>query len=144
MDRARIAQSAVLIIEGDPHSAGRCEALVESLGATPILAATFAEARKLLNIVIPDVVVASQEVTDASGVDMIHDLRQRPQHRRTPAILLSEEISTNELERAVMAGIYATLRKPFEAPEFIQLVCSAIEGNGRHTGKRELDETRRL
>ncbi len=144
MDNARIRQSVVLVIEADTASGARCEALLETLGATPFRVASRQEAEAFLELCTPDAVIVAYELPDGTGIDVVNDYRRRRALRRSPIILLTSEIATNELERAVMAGVFASLGKPFTAHEFFKLITAAIHSDGRHTRRRLADGTRKL
>lgn len=144
MDDARMQSSIVLIVDDDPRNSARCEALIESLGATACLASSMAEVEAVLAIVIPDAIVVAYELPDATGIEVVSALRKRRALRRTPAIMVADEVPTNELERAVMAGIYASISKPVNAGSFKRLVAAAIAEDGRHTRKRHMDHTRKV
>ncbi len=144
MDNARIRQSIVLIIDDDTASGARCEALTDALGATAFRVTSREAAEQALTICKPDVVIVAYELPDATGIDVVNQFRQRRSLRRTPVILLTQDLPTNELERAVMAGVFASLNKPFSANEFFKLLTAAIHSDGRHTRRRLVDGTRKL
>lgn len=119
-------QSVVLVIEEDGESTAPCRPLVEALGATCHSVSTLEDAETVLRQNAPDVVIVDYNLPDGSGIDLIGVIRQSPAHRNTPIILLTGEIHPNELERAVMMGLYAFLARPFAAEEFTKLLSSAI------------------
>jgi CheY-like chemotaxis protein len=142
MENARIRQSIVLIIDDNIASGARCEALTDALGATAICVTSREAAEQALTICKPDVVVVAHQLPDATGIDIVNYFRRTL--RRTPVILLTQDLPTNELERAVMAGVFASLDKPFTANAFFKLLTAAIHSDGRHTRRRAVDETRKL
>jgi CheY-like chemotaxis protein len=144
MENARIRQSIVLIIDENIASGARCEALTDALGATAICVTSREAADQALTICKPDVVIVADRLPDANGIDIVNHFRQRRALRRTPVILLTQDMPTNELERAVMAGVFASLDKPFTANAFFKLLTAAIHSDGRHTRRRAVDETRKL
>ncbi|MCA8910334.1 MAG: response regulator [Planctomycetes bacterium] len=119
-------QSVVLIIEEDSHDNSQCSPLVKALGATCYRVSSLEDAESVLKLNTPDVVIVDYSLPDGSGIDLIGLIRQNPEHRNTPIILLTGEIHPNELERAVMMGIYAFLARPFSPEEFSKLVSAAI------------------
>lgn len=120
------SQSVVLVIEDGPESASQSKQLVEALGATCYRVSTLEDAESVLVQNAPDVVIVDYSLPDGSGIDLIGLIRQTPEHRNTPILLLTGEIHPNELERAVMMGIYAFLARPFSPEEFTKLVAAAI------------------
>lgn len=133
MEDTRARQSIVLIVGQD--SGDRCQSLVESIGSTCFRAASLAEASTALSQNSPDVVVVDFDLPDGNGIELITNLRQHKDHRNTPVILLTGDIHPAQLERAVMAGLYAFLAKPFSSQEFVKLVNAAIsESADRVTG----------
>ncbi|MCC7508992.1 MAG: response regulator [Planctomycetes bacterium] len=129
MHDTRARQSVVLIIEDDTDSASRCEALVESVGATSLRVNSLESAEKILTQNAPDVVIVDYDLPDGTGIDVIAAVRQSMVHRSTPIVLLTGDIYPAELERAVMMGIYAFLAKPFSGQEFVKLLNAAINEN---------------
>jgi CheY-like chemotaxis protein len=126
MDPTIARQSVVLLIEADPDAAGASQALIEGLGAVCHSVGTIEDARWVLRQNVPDAIVVDHDLPDGAGIDLIGQLRQSPQHRDTPIILLASRVHPQELERAVMLGMYAWLAKPFAPAELTALVSAAI------------------
>jgi DNA-binding NtrC family response regulator len=144
MANNRIQQSIVMVIDDDKASGARCEGLVDAVGACCMRVHSRADAEYALTQFVPDVILVASDLPDAHGIDLVSEYRNRRALRRTPMILICDELATNEMERAVMAGVFAALSKPFSAGEFFKLVTSAIGSDGRHTRRRAMDETRRI
>lgn len=119
-------QTVVLLVEDEAVRPSPCRTLVEAIGATCCTVHSLKAADTMLQQAAPDVLIVDYNLRDGTGLDLINQVRQSPQHRNTPIILLTGEIHPNELERAVMMGIYAFLSRPFSSPEFTKLVNAAI------------------
>ncbi len=119
----------ILVVESDPVTVATIRTLVEELGAICLAVSGLQAAQAVLRQAIPDVVIAAYELADGTGIELISQLRLSASHRATPAILLTGHIRTQELERAVMQGMYAFLAKPFEHQELVKLVSAALAEN---------------
>lgn len=70
-----------------------------------------------------DLIVTDQQMPEMTGTDFCTELRQRPQYRETPVILLTAkglEMDLGQLREQL--GISAALPKPFSPSELISLV----------------------
>lgn len=126
MAQSNTHPAIILLVEDDPVTVGTIRTLVEELGAICHSVSGLAAAQAVLRQAIPDVVIAAYDLADGTGIELISQLRQSTSHRSTPAILLTSHIQTQELERAVMQGMYAFLAKPFEHQELLKLVSAAL------------------
>jgi CheY-like chemotaxis protein len=130
-------RSIALVIEAEPDSAEKCCNLIESVEAVPVHASSLSKGLEAIRIAAPDVIIVGHELPDGTGLDCIGALRQSPEHRGTPIILLTNEIHAGELERAVMMGIYAFLAKPFQDEEFIKLMTAALIENANRANQHD-------
>jgi DNA-binding response OmpR family regulator len=137
-----IRQSVILVIDDDPASAARCQALIDALCATPLTVTSRQAAEEILSEITPDVAIVSAELPDASGIEAIKLFRQCAELRGTPVILLNDDLPRRELEHAAMAGMYAALARPVDVDEFLGLIRTAL-ADGRRV-KRRPAPTRRL
>ncbi|MBX3475124.1 MAG: response regulator [Planctomycetes bacterium] len=126
MDPQTAKQSVVLLIEADPEAASASQALIQGLGAVCHCVSTLEDALWVLKQNVPDAVVVDYDLPDGTGIELIARLRQSFSHRGTPIILLTGNIHPQELERAVMLGMYAFLAKPFDPAELAKLVTAAV------------------
>ena len=73
-----------------------------------------------------DVAVVDLDLPGASGIDVIHDLRDRPEAPR--CVVLTALLDDAELGRAVEAGAAAVVHKSVDMPELLDVVRQVAGG----------------
>jgi len=79
-----------------------------------------------------DLVLSDQQMPMMTGIQLCENLRQLPQHRRTPFILLTAkcmEIDQTKLQQTL--GISAALPKPFSPSELINCIEETLAAGCR-------------
>ncbi|MEX2206395.1 MAG: response regulator [Myxococcota bacterium] len=88
---------------------------LRSAGFEPLLAATLAEARALLERDLPHVVVLDVRLPDGDGVELLREIRASPRHIDTIVFLLSSEAEVHDRVRGLRSGADEYVGKPYEA-----------------------------
>ena len=70
----------------------------------------------------PSLVVIDWMMPGISGIDVIRILRQEPDHRETPVILLTARTQDSDRELSREVGVNVFLAKPFSPADLIQHV----------------------
>ncbi len=85
--------------------------------------------RKLLEHVLPDVIVSDIGMPDENGYDLIREVRALPRERggRIPAIALTAYARAEDRLRVIKAGFQMHVPKPVELNELATVVASLIE-----------------
>ena len=124
VDKSKIARN--LLIKGlDP--------IANITGAGSLAEAREAIASQAFNFFILD-----YELPDGDGLILAQELRENPQHAKTPIILYTASLN-NELEyRAMQAGINEGLAKPIDMLDMMQRVVQQIEVPSIKRVKRQL------
>jgi DNA-binding response OmpR family regulator len=138
MDSKYPSQSIVLLVENDELDAAACTHYLQQLGTAVHVASSIGEARKFVAQITPDTIVLGHNMDDGNALDCMKLLRQLSELRSTPIILLTHDIDTAELERAVMLGIYAYISRPFEGSELMELVGTALLESAGHAKRRNV------
>jgi signal transduction histidine kinase len=113
----------VLVVDDDRDSRDLAATLLESCGATAIVAGSTAEALTKLAVTVPDVLVADIGMPEEDGYSLIQTIRRRNQGRTPfPAIALTAYAGAENRERALDSGFHMHLPKPFEPSELITAV----------------------
>jgi two-component system chemotaxis response regulator CheY len=63
---------------------------------------------------------------DLNGIQLTKEVRQIPQYKRMPILMLTSEKDTEKKLEALKNGVTAIVQKPFEREEFIKTVKRAL------------------
>jgi CheY-like chemotaxis protein len=99
----------------DEENMVECEAL-------PAVAASAAEAQKLLLTFKPDVIVSDIGMPQKDGYEFIRDVRK--QGLMTPAVALSAYARAEDRIRSAQTGYQTYLAKPVEPAELLAVIAS--------------------
>jgi CheY-like chemotaxis protein len=116
----------ILIVEDDPISAEMFTMLLEYAGALVTVAGTADYALRLLDRVIPDVLVSDIFLPEKDGFWLIGQLRERraKQGGAIPAIAVTAgEYRQQEI---LAAGFQVYLRKPIEPKALCQAIAALV------------------
>ena len=94
---------------------------VEGYGVTQ--AATARAGLALARQSLPQIVLLDQNLPDGSGLDLIHDLRALPSN--PVIIMITAYAGYDNAVRAVKAGAFHYLNKPFGFPDLLDVVAEA-------------------
>jgi len=81
------------------------------------------EALRLLPRHLFDAIVTDVNMPDINGLELIGFLKNHPQYRSIPVLVVSTEVGAEDVARAMALGSRDYVRKPF-TPEQI---CSAVD-----------------
>jgi len=118
----------ILLVSSDPSVRHRTDALLSEAGHLVAAADSLPQAKRLLDTVYPDLVVADVRLDAFNGLHIA--LRCRTDHPLLPVIIthgVADPILQGEAHRLGAAFIV----KPLENPEFLPCVRSAIEEHRR-------------
>lgn len=80
-----------------------------------VLAATVAEARERLAQGPVDVIVLDVLLPDGNGVDLLQEIRSRPEEMAVPVVMLSSEAEVRDRVRGLKTGADEYVGKPYDA-----------------------------
>jgi DNA-binding response OmpR family regulator len=119
----------VLIVDDDPALCATLESAFHRAGFTVALALN---GRQCLDSVAqepPDIIVLDVMMPVMDGFQVLHHLRESPQSRLLPVVLLTgREEEGTELE-GWMAGADRYLAKPCEVSSVVSTVCELLEAS---------------
>jgi len=114
----------VLLIEDHELVQKATKALLESNGAEVLLALNWAETERLLEQVMPDLLVSDLRLPQESGLQIANQLRAvKPD---LPVVLISGEMSSELATEAERVG-YRVLGKPVNVATLLSAIESVIE-----------------
>ncbi|WP_053231344.1 PAS domain S-box protein [Sandaracinus amylolyticus] len=118
----------ILVCEDEPDARDLIESILEECRATVVLAASVDEALDRFREAPPDVLISDIGMPDASGYELIRQVRALPPERggRVPAIALTAYASMNDRTRALMEGFQNHVAKPTEPQELVAAIAALV------------------
>jgi PAS domain S-box-containing protein len=74
----------------------------------------------------PDLILLDLHLPDISGEDVLQGLRQQPELRNTPVIVISADATRGRIERLLSMGVVDYLPKPLDIKRFLQLLDGCL------------------
>jgi two-component system chemotaxis response regulator CheY len=74
-------------------------------------------------------VITDLRMPNMDGLELVRRLRQHPEHRFTPVIMLSSEFLGNRIKDACDAGVSDWITKPFIHHQLAASIKKAAQGN---------------
>lgn len=114
----------VLLVEDNDDSREMLAILFEQFNLHTIVAASAAEALKILEQSLPDVIISDIGMPDQDGYELIRQIRRLPPEKggRIPAIALTGYASLQDRALALEAGYQQHLSKPINVDELVEIV----------------------
>lgn len=118
----------VILVNADPDVLWRTDALLSEDGHLVAAVSTLAEAKKLLESVTPDVLIADIRLGGYNGLQLA--IRSRLDHPNLPVIITNEwPDATFEAEARRQGAIFVAA--PLDNPDFLRIVRTAIAQSRR-------------
>jgi len=128
------AQSSILIADDDEISARYLKRLLTREGHTVSVVTTADEALDLCKTRPPDIVVLDLLTPDGRGLDLCRQLKQQPQTRFVPVVIVTSDLDRANRLDGISAGADEFLCKPFDTAELHARIQSLVKL------KRQTDE----
>src|SRR5512139_4184706 len=132
--------ATVLLVDDDAAVLYALDALVRARGHEPLLARSAAEALPLAETA--DAVVTDFSMPETDGLELLRQLRERD--ASLPVILLTAHGSERLAVRAMKAGAYEYVPKPFDTEELALALERAVEARTLRQRNRQLSAERAL
>ena len=111
----------VLIIDDEKSFANLLGLILSEYDFTVKIANNVGQAFKALNQFRPDIVLLDVKLPhNNEGLDFLKKLRNIPEHRQTPVIILSAKVQLHEVNAGIEAGASLYLCKPILIDEVIK------------------------
>lgn len=124
----RPRRDEVLLVEDDPAALALLCAILEQEGVRVASASCLAEARRLLNE--PGrfaALVLDLRLPDGDGMDLVRELRARPDTRGVPIVIVSADASRSREPGVKALEVVDWMEKPVDPDRLADLVRSAID-----------------
>lgn len=115
------------IVEDDPDSAKAIQSMLQSSGSTTRI---FCNGAELLDAISsecdgPDIICLDLSLPDIAGLDLLPTIKK--QHPHVPVVIVTNNTSSESIERAVELGVYDYLPKSSDRTKFTTTFKRAIE-----------------
>lgn len=127
----------VLLVDDDRNIRRIAEITLTQVGGFEVFTAgSSAEALRLANEVLPDVILLDVIMPDLDGVGTFKLLREQPQTAAIPVILLTAQVTKGEYNDYENLGLAGIIVKPFDPmllPEQMLQILQSADGQGTNT-----------
>ncbi len=124
----------VLLVDDEPAVRAALKELVQGRGWEPLLASSGAEALALIERA--DAVVTDFSMPEMDGLELLRVIHERDES--LPVILLTAHGSERLAVRAIRAGAYEYVPKPFDVDEMLLALGRAVEARALRQRSRQL------
>ncbi len=124
----------VLLVDDEPSVRAALRELVQGRGWEPLLARSGAEALELVDRA--DAVVTDFSMPEMDGMELLRTVHERDES--LPVILLTAHGSERLAVRAIKAGAYEYVTKPFDVDEMLLALERALEARALRQRNRQL------
>jgi len=131
-ERPNLRGIKVLVVEDEADARELLRRFLVECDALPAVAASVAEAQKLLLTFQPDVIVSDIGMPQKDGYEFIRDVRK--QGLTTPAVALSAYARAEDRIRSAQTGYQTHLAKPVEPAELLAVIAS-LAGRYKKTAR---------
>jgi CheY-like chemotaxis protein len=116
----------VLVVDDEADAREVVNRFLIASGALPVLAASAAEAKEVLESFAPDVILSDIGMPGQDGYEFMRNARTNG--IKTPAIALTAFARSDDRIRALQAGFQTHLPKPVEPGELLAMIASLHAG----------------
>jgi putative two-component system response regulator len=117
----------VLFVDDDPSLLRLGRLTLERAGYQFLGAADGREGLRLARASRPDIILLDYMMPDISGKEVFRELRESPDLRRTPVIMLTARTNNDAEQRELMEmGLAAYLHKPFGYRELLNIIDNVL------------------
>ena len=120
----------LLVAEDEPHIRRILVTILEASGLRMDVAEDGAAAMEAVRGEVPyDLIVLDVIMPGYSGLEVLQEVRSRPDRTRTPVIILTAKGQDADREEALSLGANVFLTKPFSPKKFLSHVDELLDRN---------------
>ena len=117
----------ILIVEDSATTRSLIRAVIDELGEyETVEAGSGFEALKILPQQEYDLIVTDINIPDINGLELINFVRNSPQYKHLPIIIVSTERSEEDKKRGMALGATAYVTKPFKSSELQEIIKKTL------------------
>ena len=125
---------SALVVEDNEHTAYLLDFMLRRAGYDVSCAANGRDALALIERLSPvDVVLLDLMLPYVSGFQLIGEIRENPEWRHVPIVVLSAKVLEQDVVRALDLGANDYVTKPYRPQELLARLRRVVVGNGRLT-----------
>ena len=117
----------LLFIDDNPSIIETSRFILEDMGFEVISASNGSEAIEKVGSGLPDLIILDLTLPDMSGFEVCKTLREKPETKNTPILLLTGMDKSEVVEKGNSAGITDYLTKPLDWSAFEQTISRFIK-----------------
>jgi two-component system chemotaxis response regulator CheY len=121
-----VSSQRVLVVDDSSTMRAFVVAALESDGFEVTAAKSGFEALKILPGASFHLIVTDVNMPDINGLELVRYVRNSPDHKATPLIIISTDGRERDRERGMHLGATAYLVKPFKPEELIKLARQVL------------------
>jgi two-component system cell cycle response regulator DivK len=118
----------VLLVEDNEQNLELAQFLLEEAGLTVEPARNAFEARMALQRRPPSVVLMDIDLPGIDGLDLVNEIRRKPEWRGLPVIALTAHAMRGDRERFLAGGCNGYISKPIQVGSFVADVRRIVTG----------------
>jgi len=112
----------ILLVEDDPANMLLTRTVLEDAGHRILAASTLPDARELLEVERPDLVITDVEVVGESGLELARDVREDPRLQDVPVVALTAHAMPGMADQVYDAGCSDYITKPVDITQLLRRV----------------------
>src|SRR6266571_3401615 len=116
------AGALILLVEDDPANMLLTRTVLEDAGHRILAAASLPDARELLELEHPDLVLTDVEVQGENGLELVRDVREDPRLHDVPVVALTAHAMPGMADEVFDAGCSDYITKPVDIAQLLRRV----------------------
>ena len=116
----------ILIVDDEPAQQQLLRYNIEKAGYDILLADNGKDALIIIEEVKPDLIVLDWMIPEASGIDVCHELRSRPETRLLPILMVSARGEEGDRALGLDSGADDYITKPFSPRELVSRIKALL------------------
>ena len=118
----------VLVVEDSPAMRGLIASIISQVEGCEVVEVEGGfQALKRLPSGSFDLIITDINMPDINGLELLSFIRQNPNYKDTPVLIVTSEDSPVEREKGLKLGANAVLSKPFDESELLNTVRGFLE-----------------
>jgi PAS domain S-box-containing protein len=116
-----------LVVDDEVDARDLIERVLQEQGATVSVAASGAEAMRIMETSEPDILISDVGMPDMDGYQLMRRIRaSEPKGRRLPALALTAFARAEDRKRALLAGYQSHVAKPVDMAELVIVIAGLV------------------
>jgi len=131
----KTTKNKILVVDDEPDISKLIQFTLERRGFEVILASDGQTAIDIAKKELPDLILLDVIMPVINGYEVCRQLRDIPETKKIPIIMLSGKTQKTEVEKGIELGAHSYICKPFSPKEFANVVEDVL-----YNKKREVND----